>query len=162
MSRCYPLAIMDSDILTIALGPFWSNSGTRTWSLLLAPDRVIAWPYTFRESLQLALRFQFKARPRDPGEAFRLLVRQGLAESGLPRTRQPRRYHVHLLRSIVIQSNNTASTVTFEKLSGEKDEYSIPIRQETDDYRVIFGDLYSDRYHEKDFPTSTIGRLLRK
>jgi hypothetical protein len=152
---------MNSDLLTIALGPFWSNSGTRTWSLLLARDRVIAWPYTFCESLQLSLRFQFKVWPRDPGEAFRLLVRQGLAESGLPSTRHPRRYHVHLLRSIVIQSNNTANTVTFEKLSGEMDEYAIPIRQETDDYRAVFSELYPDRYHEKDFPTSAIGRLLR-
>lgn len=111
MSCCYSLAIMDSDLPTIALGPFWCNSGTRAWSLLLAPDRVIAWSYTLRESLQLALRFPFKVWHRDPGEAFRLLVRQGLSESGLPRTRPPRRYHVHLLRSIVIRLNSTANTV---------------------------------------------------
>lgn len=68
---------MDSDLPTIALGPFWCNSGTRAWSLLLAPDRVIAWSYTLRESLQLALRFPFKVWPRDPGEPSGCLCGRG-------------------------------------------------------------------------------------
>jgi hypothetical protein len=121
---------MESDLITAALGPLWSNNGTKTWSLLLASDRIIAWPYTFFESFQLALRLQLKFWPRDPGATFRGLVREGMRESGLPRGRAIRRYHVHLLRNIVIQSNNMANTITFEKLSGESDEYAIALRQE--------------------------------
>jgi hypothetical protein len=153
---------MESDLITAALGPLWSNNGTKTWSLLLASDRIIAWPYTFFESFQLALRLQLKFWPRDPGAAFRGLVREGMRESGLPRGRAIRRYHVHLLRNIVIQSNNVANTIIFEKLSGERDEYAIALRPETDEYRAVLGELYPDRYREKDFPTSTMGRLLRK
>ena len=153
---------MESGLITTALGPLWSNSGTRTWSLLLAPDKIIAVPYTFFESLQLGLRFNLGFWPRDPGEAFRDRVREGISEADLPRGRVLRRYHAHLLRSIVIRSNNTANTITFEKLSGETDEYAIALRQETDECRAVLGGLYPGRYQEKDFPTSAIGRLLRK
>jgi hypothetical protein len=153
---------MESGLITTALGPLWSNSGTRTWSLLLAPDKIIAVPYTFFESLQLGLRFNLGFWPRDPGKAFRDRVREGISEADLPRGRVLRRYHAHLLRSIVIQSNNTANTITFEKLSGETDEYAIALRQETDECRAVLGGLYPGRYQEKDFPTSAIGRLLRK
>jgi hypothetical protein len=153
---------MESGLITTALGPLWSNSGTRTWSLLLAPDKIIAVPYTFFESLQLGLRFNLGFWPRDPGKAFRDRVREGISEADLPRGRVLRRYHAHLLRSIVIRSNNTANTITFEKLSGETDEYAIALRQETDECRAVLGGLYPGRYQEKDFPTSAIGRLLRK
>jgi hypothetical protein len=153
---------MESDLITTAVGPLWSNNGTRTWSLLLGSDTIIVFPYTFFESLQLGLRIQLKIWPRDPGEAFRGRVREGMSEADLPRDRVLRRYHAHLLRSIVIRSNGTANTITFEKLSGEADEYAIALREETDDYRVTLGELYPGRYREKDFPTSAIGRLLRK
>ena len=153
---------MESDLITTALGPLWSNSGTRTWSLLLGPDKIIAFPYTFFESIQLGFRFQLKIWPGDPGEAFRDRVREGMCEADLPRDRVLRRYHAHLLRSVVIQSNSAANTITFEKLSGETDEYAIALRQETDEYRAVLGELYPGRYREKDFPTSAIGRLLRK
>jgi len=153
---------MDADLITTALGPVWSNNCTKIWSLLLAPDRIIAWPYTFVESFTFALRLQPRFWPRDPGAAFRCVVGEGIAESDLPRDRQPRRYHVHLLRSIVLQSNNAANTITFEKLSGGVDVYAIALRRETDDSRVVFGELYPEKYKEKDFPTSAIGLLLRK
>jgi len=153
---------MEYELITTALGPLWSNSGTRTWSLLLAPDKIIAVPYSFFESLQLGLRINLGFWPRDPGEAFRGRVREGMSEADLPRDRVLRRYHAHLLRSIVIRSNSTANTITFEKLSGETDEYAITPRQETDEYRVVLGELYPGRYQEKDFPASAIGRLFRK
>ena len=153
---------MDPDLITDALGPLWSSSGTRTWSLLLAPGRIIAWPYTFLESFKLALRLQLKFWPRDPGADVRGLVGEGLSEAALPRDRAVRRYHLHLLRSIVIQSNSSASTITFEKLSGETDEYAIALRQETDLYRAVLGGLYPGKYQEKDFPTSAIGSMLRR
>ena len=47
-------------------------------------------------------------------------------------------------------------------MSGETDEYSIALRQETDEYRAVLGERYPGKYQEKDFPTSAIGRLLRK
>jgi len=153
---------METDLMNEAIGPFWSNNGTRTWSLLLGQDRIVAWPYTFREALQLGLRFQFGVWPSDPGGSFRQLVRQGMAASTLPRTRQVRTYHVHLLRDIEVRSNSTANTVTFEKLSGETDEYAIAVRGETDIYRQVLGERYPDKYREKDFPTSALGKLLRK
>jgi len=153
---------MESDLITAALGPLWSNSGTKSWNLLLAPDRVIAVQYTLAETFQLAFRFQLKFWPRDPGEAFRGRVREGLREADLRRDRTVRRYHAHLLRSIVIQSNSTANTITFEKLSGEADEYAIALREETDEYRAVLGEFYPGQYREKDFPVSALGRLLRK
>lgn len=153
---------MESDLFTAALGPLWSNSGARTWSLLLAPDRIIAVQYTLAEAFQLAVRLQLKFWPRDPGEAFRGLVREGLREADLPRGRTIRRYHAHLLRSIVVQSNSTANTVIFEKLSGEADEYAIALRGETDAYRSVLGERYPGKYREKDFPATALGRLLRK
>jgi hypothetical protein len=153
---------MESDLFTDAIGPLWSSNGTRAWSLLLAPDCIVAWPYSFGEAIKLGLRFQFGVWPADPGVPFRQLVRQGMAASTLPRTRQVRTYHVHLLRSLVIRSNSTANTIIFEKLSGETDEYAIALRQETDVYRSILADLYPDKYREKDFPATAIGRLLRK
>jgi hypothetical protein len=153
---------MESDLLNEALGPFWSNSGTKSWSILLGPDRIVAWPYSFGEALKLALRYNVGSWVRDPGANFRTLVRQGMAASGLPRTRKTRTYHVHLLRSIVVRSNNTANTVTFEKLSGEKDEYAIAVRGETDSYRQVLSGLYGKVYREEDFPTSALGKMLRK
>jgi hypothetical protein len=153
---------MESELLNDALGPFWSNSGTKSWSLLLGTDRIIAWPYSFGESLKLGLRFNLGAWVRDPGEDFRAVVRQGLAASDLPRTRQIRTYHAHLLRGIIARSNSTANTITFEKLSGEKDEYAVAVRQETDIYRQVLGARYPAVYQEKDFPTSALGKLLRK
>lgn len=153
---------MDADLITTALGPVWSNNGTRIWSLLLAPDRIIAWPYSVVESFAFALHLRLKFWSRDPGAAFRSLARKGIREGDLARDRQPRRYHVHLLRSIVLQSNNTANTITCERLSGETDVYAIAQRQETDDYRVVLGELYPEKYRERDFPTSAIGKLLRK
>jgi hypothetical protein len=153
---------MDPDLITTAIGPLLSTSGTKTWNMLLAPDRIIAVQYTFFESFQFGLRIQLKFWPRDPGEAFRGLVREGMSEAALPRDRPVRRYHAHLLRSIVIRSNNMANTVTFEKLSGETDEYAIALRQETDAYRLILGELYPDRYREKDFPTGALGKLLKR
>jgi len=152
---------MESDLLHEALGPFWSNSGTKTWSILLGPDRIVAWPYSFREAIQLAFRFQFGVWPSDPGGPFRALVRQGMAASALPRTRTARTYHVHLLRSIEVRSNSTANTLTFGKISGEQDEYAIAVRDETDLYRKVLGEAYPALYKEKDFPTSTLGKLLR-
>jgi len=153
---------MDSDLFIDVLGPLWSSNGAKTWSLFLAPDRIIAWPYTFAESLQLALRLQLKHWPRDPGADLRGQVGEGLREVDLPRGREVRRYQVHLLRSLVIQSNSTANTITVEKLSSESDEYAIALRQETDLYRAVLADLYPDKYRENDFPTTAIGRLLRK
>lgn len=153
---------MDSDFFIDAIGPLWSNNGTKTWSLFLAPDRIIAWPYTVAESLRLALRLQLKYWPRDPGADLRGRAGEELREADLPRGREVRRYHVHLLRSLVIQSNSIANTIIFEKLSGETDEYAIALRQETDVYRSILAELYPDKYGEKDFPANAIGRLLRK
>lgn len=153
---------MDPDLFTTALGPFWSNSGTKTWSLLFGGDKIIAVPYTFLETFQFGLRVNLGFWPRDPGAAFRASVRQGMAEAGLPRGLQLRRYHAHLLRAIVMRSNSTANTLTFEKLSGETDEYAVAVREETDEYRAVLGELYPGKYQEKDFPTNAIGRLLRK
>lgn len=153
---------MDVDLITTALGPFWSNSGTRTWSLLFGPDKIIAVPYTFFEAFQFGLRVNLGFWPRDPGAVFRGRVREGMREADLPRDRPFRRYHAHLLRSIVIRSNSTANTILFEKLSGETDEYAIALRDETDLYRAVLGELYPGRYQEKDFPAGALGKLLRK
>jgi hypothetical protein len=153
---------MDPDLFTTALGPFWSNNGTKTWSLLFGADKIIAVPYTFFETLQFGLRVNLGFWPGDPGAAFRHAVREGVREADLPRGPQLRRYHAHLLRAIVIRSNSTANTLTFEKLSGETDEYAIALRQETEDYRAVLGELYPGKYQEEDFPTSSIGSLLRK
>ena len=51
---------MAPDLITVALGLFWNNSGARAWSLQLAPDRAISVQYTFLESVQVALRLQMK------------------------------------------------------------------------------------------------------
>jgi len=153
---------MDPDLFTTAFGPLGSNNGTRTWSLLFGADKIVAVPYTAFETFLFGLRVNLGFWPRDPGAAFRARVREGMAEAGLPRGLQLRRYHAHLLRAIVMRSNSTANTLTFEKLSGETDEYAIALRQETDDYRAVLGKLYPGTYQEKDFPTSAMGKLLRK
>jgi hypothetical protein len=145
-----------------AIGPVWSGWGGKHWSLFLAPDRIIAYPYSFGESLRLGLRFSLKVRPADPGEAARGLVRQNIGEEGLPRGRGFRRYPVHLVRSITLRSNSTANTITIRKISGEEDEYSIALRNETDLSRGLLADLYPSLYAEKDFPATAIGKLLRK
>lgn len=72
------------------------------------------------------------------------------------------RHPVHLVRSITLQSNNLANTLTIRKVSGEEDMYSIALRHETDANRELFADLYPSRYAEKDFPVSSLGRLLKK
>ncbi len=152
---------MEEQFITV-LGPVSSNWGKMNWNLFCAGDRIVACPYTFRESVQLAFRFSLHVWPPDPGEKMRALVERGISEFDLPRDRRLRRYPVHLLRSIVVQSNNTANTITFMKLSGEEDVYSIPFRNETDSYREALSDLYPSVYREKDFPTTVLGRLLKK
>ena len=150
------------DHFASAIGPVWSDWGGKNWSLFLAPDRIIAYPYTFGESFRLGLRFSLKVWPADPGRAVRELVRQDIGEEGLPRGRSFRRYPVHLVRSITLRSNSTANTIIVRKVSGEEDEYSIALRNETDLYRGLLADLYPSLYVEKDFPATAFGRLLRR
>jgi hypothetical protein len=150
------------DHFIAAIGPCWSHWAGRSWSLFLAPDRIIAVPYSCRESLQLGLRFSVHVWPRDPGEDARALVQRGIDEEALPRGRRFRRYPVHLVRSITLQSNNLANTLAIRKVSGEEDVYAIALHHETDAYRELFADLYPSLYTEMDFPTSSLGRLLRK
>lgn len=140
-----------------------TNFGRYYWNLFLGEERVVACPYTFLESFKLAFRFQLNIWPADPGANLReMACDSGIAESDLPRDRALRRYPLNLLKKIVVQSSHMANTIVFVKLSGEEDVYSIPYRDQTDWYRESLSEFYPSLYQEKDFPTSKLGRILRK
>ena len=150
------------DYFISVIGPVSSDWGRKYWNLFFREDAIVACPYTFRESLQLGFHFQLKVWPADPGAPLRGRADEGMTEFDLPRDRKLRRYPANLLKRIVVHSNYTANTISFVKLSGDEDVYSIPLREETDIYREELSDFYPAIYIEKGFPATAIGRILKK
>ena len=147
---------MKPEDLITALGPFSSNLGMKNWRLLLSETEIIAWPYNPGESTRLGFFIETGA-VSDPGD----LLETSDQFQNLLNRRSLRTYELRNVESITLHNRMSRNKVEISCANEESDYYNILFREKTEEYRILFRDLYPNVYREKGFSSSIWGKILK-
>lgn len=140
------------------IGPLWTSLGFRYWNLLLAPEGIVAWPYTTREAFALSVR-RFFGFPRDPAGNVRSHVGHGPIPWELLRSDRSRFIPRSAIGAVGVELRWGQNVVVVKLASGGKRVFQVSYREHTFLYRSALRSVFPDIYFERGFDQGLISKV---
>jgi mannitol-specific phosphotransferase system IIBC component len=140
------------------IGPVWSKYGFATWDLLVGPEEIVALRYSARESIRLGCKYGLGMSPNPEERIQKVLQRSNTHH--LSRL-EYKVYPVSDITSIILTNRMSTNTIDIQCTNARRDRFHISRRHDTKKYRELLQSLYPDKYLERGFPASLLGRILK-